>query len=173
MPANPIAQLLLSQAAQLEAAALAIVQGSEMPADVSFEVTEAEVHDSSQDDANRDESAPSEDARLWISRASKLAVILGHYSRDIESLGKWIDQHPDPEAPAEDAEKYLMPDGSFSNSASAALAAWYVDHPARADAEQKGETRRKRRARNAKMASSPEEDKATLDTDARDFPDAD
>lgn len=173
MPANPIAQLLLSQAAQLEAAALAIVQEGEMSAEVPFKATEEEVHDSSQDDANRSAGDPSEDARLWISRASKLAVILGHYPRDIEGLGKWIDQHPDPEAPAENAEKYLMPDGSFTNNASAALAAWYVDHPARADAEQKGETRRKRRARNAKTASTPEEDEAVFDTDARDFPDAD
>jgi len=173
MPANPIAQLLLSQAAQLEAAAFIITREGVIYADVPFEATEAEVHDSSQDDANRSAGDPSEDARLWISRASKLAVILGHYPRDIEGLGKWIDQHPDPEAPAEDAEKYLMPDGSFTNSASAALAAWYVDHPARADAEQKGETRRKRRARNEKTASTPEEDEAVWEVDSRDFPDAD
>ena len=150
-----------------------MVQASQSSADAPFEGTEAEVHDSSQDDTNPDNAGPSEDARLWISRASKLAVVLGHYARDIPSLGKWIDQFPDPEAPSEDAEKFLLPDGSFSNSALVTMAAWMQDHPQRADAEQKGETRRRRRVRNAKTASTLEEDEAVLDTDARDFPDAD
>lgn len=61
------------------------------------------------------------------SRLEKAARSLG-WDSSVGSVLGWIENLPDPEDP--EPSRHLLPDGSYSNRATEALAAWYAVAPA-------------------------------------------
>lgn len=169
MPANLISKLLLIQSAQLEAAALAMLERDDFEQNEPFEVAPAdERHDLSPEDVEGVEEdvqvAPQNDSEIarWVERTAKLSMSLGYVPSSLSELAKWCDQLPHPDAPPEEATKYLLPTGALTNNAILALSAWMERHPQREQAEAHQRTRIERRARNAmrKKKAAPSEDEA-------------
>jgi hypothetical protein len=157
-PAIP--HLLRAQATQLQIVSEMLerhewLQGVATPVEEDMNPSETETQ--GEEERPRGDSH----AAAWVERTAKLAAVLGRYPETVEKLAAWADTLPDPEAPAELATKYLLPDGSLTNSASVALGAWMHGHPERARAEEVNMARIERRAQDMRRAA-PSKDEAAL-----------